>query len=155
MKFVVVWLLVAIPLTYLFGKDEYSRFATHKAIAESPAFTAAAFDKLVQVSTRRNTSYFVRYKYTVTGREYSVVTTSTDQQGAIRYMAQANPQVAYSTLDPSRATLKQYYDRRGRNEKLWQVLTAASILPLGMSLPISYGFVRLLGWLRRKRRKDM
>lgn len=150
MKFVVLWLLVAIPLTYLFAGQEYSRYATNQAIAESPAFAAAVFDKLEQVTRRKRTSYFVRYKYVVAGGEYSVVTTTTDQKGALAYMAQANPQVAYSTLDPSRATLKQYYDKRDHNETLWQVLIVGSILPLGMSLPIAYGFARLLGWLRRK-----
>ncbi len=152
MKFLLLLVLIALPLGYLFGEEEYTRFTRIEAISKSPGFAPAVVEEVVKIEGKKHTSYRVRYRYEVNGKRFYATTTSTDQQGAMRYIAQQDMQVAYSTRDPAIGIIKRYYDLRNPRETLASSLFITSVFSLGISLPISLVVWWRLGWLKRRKK---
>ena len=154
MKTLLLTLLLSLPIGYLFGEDEYARFRMMEEISKAPGFAPAAFEKIIKIESKRNTSFLVKFRYEVEGRQYHVTTTPTDQKGALQYVTQHDMQVAYSTRNPAVGTLKRYFELRNPHDSLAKSLTATSILSIVMALPISLVLAWRLGWLRWAKKRQ-
>jgi hypothetical protein len=150
MKFVFLLLAIALPLGYLLGEEEYSRLTRIQEISKPPGFAPAAFEEVLRTGSAKHSSFRVRYRYEVDGKRCQVITTPTDQPGALAYVAQKDMQVAYSTRDPSVGIVKRYYDLRNPRDTPATALVVTSVLALGLALPIALGTSWRLGWLRRR-----
>lgn len=153
MKCILLALALALPLGYLFGEEEYARLTRIQEISSAPGFAPAVFEEVLETRSKKRSSFRVRYRYGVNGQLYRVTTTSTDQQGALAYVAQKDMQVAYSTRNPSVGIIKRYYDLRNPEDTMARALTVTSVLALGLSLPIALGVSWRLGWLRRSKKQ--
>jgi hypothetical protein len=149
MKFLLLLLAIALPIGYLFGEEEYARLASLQEISRAPGFAPAVVEEVLKVESKRHASYRVRFKYEVNGQQFHVTTTSTDQEGALKYTTQKNMQVAYSTRNPSVSTLRRYYDLRNPQETMPKALAVTSALALMLALPIALLVGWRLGWFRR------
>jgi hypothetical protein len=150
MKFILLTLVLALPIAYLFGEEEYKTFATMRQIEESPAVAPAVVDKVMKSGRKRFASYRVHFSFEVNGRRYHSVTTPTDEQGATRYISEQDTKVMYSTRDPSVNTLKRYYDLRHTHGTLPQSLIVSTCAGLLLAVPPALVVGWLLKWFRRK-----
>ena len=148
MKTLLLTLLLALPIAYFFGEEEYARLGQIEEISNTPGYAPAIFEEIIKSESKKNTQYRVKYRYEVNGQQYRVTTTPTDQQGALTYASQQDMQVAYSTRQPSIGMIKRYYDLRNPQDSRTRLLTVTSILALGLALPIALGIGRRLGWLK-------
>jgi len=149
MKFLLLYLALAVPIGYLFGEEEYERISQMQEISKAPAFAPAKFEELITTKSKKIESYRVRFSYVVNGEKYKVISTRTDQQGAMRYITETN-QVAYNSRNPSVGTLKRYYDLRRPDETLAQAMFVVSISALLLALPAALLVAWKFGWLKRK-----
>lgn len=153
MKFLLLYLAIALPIGYFFGEEEYERCSRMQEISRAPAFAPAKFEELLSSKGKRSESFRVRFSYEVNATRYVVTTTSTDQQGALAYIADANTQIAYSARNPAIGTLKRYYDLRNPEKTMSEVMLVVAVLALLLALPVALVVAWRLGWLRRKNRQ--
>ena len=90
MKFLLLYLALALPIGYLFGQDDYERVSKMQEIAKAPALAPAKFEELIVTKSKKDQSFRVRFSYVVNGETFKVVTTRTDQEGAMRYISDTN-----------------------------------------------------------------
>lgn len=152
MKFIALLLVIFSGLLYLFGSEEKERVETMASVARSPGFARATMEGMTKTAGKRGDSYRVHFRYVVDGVAYRTSTSSTDESGARRYMAEPAVDVAYDTRKPSVATLKRYYDLRDKRETVGRALFVSGVLSLGLALPIALGIAWRLGWLRRRKK---
>lgn len=153
MKFIVLVLILALPLGYLFGEEEYSRLSHIQEISKAPGFATAVFEEILKTESKKHTSFRVRFRYEVNGQQYRVTTTPTDEKGALTYVSQKDMQIAYSVPNPSVGMVKRYYDLRNPEDTVARSLIVTSLLALGLSLPIAFGIARRLDWLGRSKKR--
>lgn len=139
-------------LAFVFGKPEYETHERDARIQSAPAFVPATPYKIHASEWIKGLKSFrVSFRYVVEGRSYSLLTTSTDEQGALRYFTDPRMhEVAYYQPDPSVGTLKHYYDLRESRGTLEQSLTVTSVFALALALPLGLLVSWPLGWLRRR-----
>jgi len=151
MKNFALFLVILLASAYLFGSEEISVHRTESAISESPAFVSAKFVEVIKTGGKKLSSYRVRYAFQVGGAQYYALTSSTDENGALQYMAQPETLVAYDTRDPTVNTLKRYYDQRKTRGNLSQSLVVVGVLSVLVALPVWLLLSWRFGWLKRRR----
>lgn len=52
MKFILLALLLALPLGYLFGEEEYARLANIQEISSAPGVALAVFEEVLQTESK-------------------------------------------------------------------------------------------------------
>ena len=154
MKFLILYLILALPIGYFFGEEEYLRVSQMQEISKTPAFAPAKFEELMATNSKKNQSFRVRFSYVVDGEKYQVVTTPTDQQGAMGYVTDT-VQVVYNARNPSVGTLKRYYDLRRPGETMAQAMFIVIVLALLLALPLTLVVAWRLGWFKRKEKLDL
>ena len=151
MKNFILFLVILLASAYIFGSEEISNNLKESAISESPAFASAKFFEAVKTGGKKLSSYRVRYAFQVGGIQYYALTSSTDDQGALQYMAQPETLVAYDTRNPTVNTLKRYYDQRRNRGNLSQSMVVVGVLSVLIALPVWLLLSWRFGWLQLRR----
>jgi hypothetical protein len=143
--------MLSIVPAYYFGHDEISRHFINETISKSPAIASARFDSVEKSGFKKFISFQVRYRFLVNNTEYSVLTTPTDERGALKYRSETDTQVVYYANDPSVNILKKYYDLRHTTGTLGQSVVIVGVISTLIALPIALFFSWLFGWFKRKK----
>jgi hypothetical protein len=149
-KPLILFVVLLMPPIFIFSGD-ISRALEMCQINIAPSFVDAHSADLVVIERRkkdREPTFLVNYRFKVNGVDYTSTTTPTDRSGALRYLSEPNVQIVYMAGDPSKNTLKRYYDLR-RNDSIFQLLVAVMVASLTFALPVSFLWSWRRGWLRR------
>jgi hypothetical protein len=150
LKPVILFLALLVPPIVLFWSDISNAFEMQE-IRRAPAYATATSAELRTYESKkkgREPSHYVYFGFSVAGANYRAVTTPTDKAGAAMYLSEPKTEIVYNANDPSKNTLKRYYDLR-RNDSILRLLVIVGVASVAFALPVSLFWSWRRGWLRR------